>query len=303
MQVYLPIAEMTVPSGQILSLGLAVGFLSGLFGIGGGVLITPFLIFMGLPPAVAVGTQATQIIAASVSGVLGHWKRGNVDARLAFVMLGGSSIGSLAGILIFRLLQRIGQIDIAIPILYVLLLGLMGGAMLIESVFALLRRGQGGAEERPLHLHAAFQNLPARMRFPRSKLYVSALLPAGIGFAGGLLVSIMGIGGGFLLVPAMIYILGMPTLLVVGTSMFQIMLTTVVTTMLHALSDQTIDLVLAALLIAGGVVGTQLGLRFSRRMKGVYARAGLALLLLSVSAALGWQLFAPPDDLYSLAVR
>ncbi|MBU0800961.1 MAG: sulfite exporter TauE/SafE family protein [Alphaproteobacteria bacterium] len=305
MQIYLPIAEMAVPVESILLLGTVVGFLSGVFGVGGGFLMTPFLIFMGLPPGIAVGTQANQLVAASLSGVLGHFKRGNVDFKLGGVMLAGSIVGSVIGVVLFRMLQYIGQIDFVIPILYVVLLGSMGTLMFFESLMVLIRsKGKPTAsDEKPsLHHHPFFQALPYKMRFPRSRLYVSALLPAGIGFVGGLLVSIMGIGGGFLLVPAMIYLLGMPTLLVAGTSLFQILITTVVTTILHATTSHSVDLVLASMLIISGVVGVQIGVRASRRITGAWARVALAALLLFVSIQLAGQLFIRPLDLYSAVV-
>lgn len=303
MQVYLPIAEMAVPAEAIILLGTLVGFLSGVFGVGGGFLTTPFLIFMGLPPAIAVGTQANQLVAASLSGVLGHWKRGNVDFKMGSVMLGGSMIGSVLGVMIFRLLQHIGQIDLAIPILYVALLGTMGVLMLVESLLAILKKETDDAQRSRLYHHPLLLALPYKMRFPRSKIYVSALVPAGIGFLGGLLVSIMGIGGGFLLVPAMIYILGMPTMLVAGTSLFQIMCTTIFTTIMHAVASHTVDLILAALLIAGGVIGAQVGVRVARKIKGAYARIILSLLLLLVSVELVGELFIQPEDLYSTEIR
>lgn len=304
MQIYLPIAEMAVRGEAILILGTVVGFLSGVFGVGGGFLMTPFLIFMGLPPAIAVGTQANQLVASSVSGVLGHWRKGNVDFKLGGVMLCGSMIGSVLGIIVFKMLQYIGQIDLIIPVLYVLLLGTMGAMMFFESLMVLVKnKGKAPTEEKPsLHHHPFFQALPYKMRFPRSRLYVSALLPAGIGFIGGLLVSIMGIGGGFLMVPAMIYILGMPTLLVAGTSLFQILLTTVFTTILHATANQTVDLVLASLLIAGGVVGVQVGVRVARRVTGAWGRVALATMLLLVSFELAGQLLIKPVDLYTATV-
>lgn len=306
MLVYLPIAEMAVHAEVILILGAVVGFLSGVFGVGGGFLTTPFLIFLGLPPAIAVGTQANQLVAASLSGVLSHWKRGDVDFKMGGVMLGGSVLGSIIGVMIFRLLQHIGQIDLAIPLLYVGLLGTMGILMLVESLGALMKKdGSVGGDkvDTKLYHHPLIVGLPYKMRFPRSKIYVSALVPAGIGFVGGLLVSIMGIGGGFLLVPAMIYILGMPTLLVVGTSLFQILCTTVFATFMHAVTSHTVDIVLAALLIVGGVVGAQIGVRAGRRIKGVYARIILSLLLLLVSIELVGELFIKPEDLYTTELR
>ncbi len=303
MQIYLPIAEMAVPAESILLLGTLVGFLSGVFGVGGGFLTTPFLIFMGLPPGIAVGTQASQLVAISVSGVLGHWKRGNVDFKIGGVMLVGSLAGSLIGIFLFRLLQHIGQIDFVIPVLYVVLLGGMGLLMLGESLMTALKWTRVQSKDpRPYH-RPFFQILPYRMRFPRSRLYVSALLPGSIGFIGGLLVSLMGVGGGFFLIPAMIYILRMPTLLVVGTSLFQIMVTTAFATIMHAMANHTVDVVLAALLIVGGVIGAQVGVRAARKISGVYARVVLAAILLCVCTALAGELLIRPVELYVTEVR
>ncbi len=303
MQVYLPIAEMTVPAESILLLGTFVGFLSGVFGVGGGFLTTPFLIFMGLPPAIAVGTQANQLVAAGVTGVLGHIRKGNVDVKMGLVMLAGSAVGSLLGVLIFRMLQHFGQIDIVIALLYIFLLGAIGIMMLVESVSAIIKKGPGPERGLGLLQSPLMRSLPYKMRFPRSRLYISALLPAGIGFIGGLLVSIMGIGGGFLLVPAMIYILGMPTLLVAGTSLFQIMFTTAFATILHAVANHTVDMVLAVLLILGGVVGAQAGVWAARKIKGASARVILALLVLFVSIELAGDLLIRPVELYSTTVR
>ncbi len=303
MQIYLPIAEMTVPAEVILLMGTFVGFLSGVFGVGGGFLMTPFLIFMGLPPAVAVGTQANQLVAASLSGVLGHMKRGDVDFRMGGVMLSGSILGSIIGVFIFRMLQHFGQIDLVIPVLYVFLLGGMGVMMLKESISSLLKRKDVEPDASKLHSHPFFQTLPCKVRFPRSRLYISALIPAGIGFVGGILVSILGVGGGFLMVPAMIYILGMPTLLVAGTSLFQIMITTIVTTIMHATTSHTVDLVLAFMLIVGGVFGAQFGVRVARRIRGVYVRGILAVILLLVALQLSGSLLVRPDDLFSTVPR
>lgn len=300
---YLPIAAMAVPVEHIVMLGLAVGFLSGVFGVGGGFLTTPVLILMGLPPAIAVGTQANQLVAVSVSGVISHWKKGNVDYKLGLVMLGGSVAGSVVGIVLFRLLQHIGKIDIVIPLLYIGLLGIMGLMMLYESMTALIRRNTEASPGKDLVNKGFFKHLPYKMRFPHSRIYVSALLPAGIGFIGGILVSVMGISGGFILIPAMIYILGMPTLLVAGTCLFQIMVTTIVATLLHAIANHTVDLVLAIILIAGGVVGAQLGVRAARKIRGVHARIILSVLFLLVSFKLFGDLVIPPPELYSTEVR
>lgn len=303
MLVYLPIAGMAVQGESILLLGVFVGFLSGVFGIGGGFMATPLLIFMGLPPAVAVGTQANQLVASSLTGFLGHMKRGDVDLKMGGVMLAGSTLGSFIGVLLFRFLSHVGQIDFVISLLYVLFLGSMATLMLTESFFSFVRRKDDPGARKSLHQHPFFQMLPCRTQFPRSKIEVSLLVPAGIGFAGGILVSIMGVGGGFFLVPAMIYILGMPALLVAGTSLFQILVTTILATALHAVANGTVDVVLAALLIAGGVVGAQLGVRAARKINGIGARVLMASLMLLVSVYLVGEMFIRPIDLYSTEIR
>ena len=217
MQIYLPIAEMAIEMETIFILSAFVGFLSGIFGVGGGFLTTPFLIFLGIPPAVAVGTQASQLVASSVTGVLGHFKKGNVDVKMGTVMLVGGLSGSFIGIFIFKFLKYLGQIDFAVSVLYILLLGIIGPMMLYESIFSFFKKKKSVRGEFNTYKVSPFiQSLPYKMRFPRSKLYVSALLPGGIGFVGGVLASILGIGGGFILVPAMIYFMGMPILLVAG---------------------------------------------------------------------------------------
>lgn len=301
MQVYLPIAEMTVDVFVVLGMGGLVGFLSGLFGVGGGFLMTPMLIFIGVPPAVAVSTQANQLVAASLSGVLAHWRRDNVDVKLGLVMLAGGAVGTILGVWLFSLLRRMGQIDIAISLSYVFFLGFIGAAMLIEAARALLRKPLQASRGK-LHRHIWVHGLPFKMRFPRSRLYVSALLPLGIGAFGGVLVAIMGIGGGFLLVPAMIYLLGMPTALVAGTSLFQIIFTTAFATLLQAVANQTVDAVLALLLIVGGVLGAQGGAKVGFALRGEHARLLLGLLVVSVAARLAWDLVVPPADLYNIAV-
>lgn len=301
MQIYLPIAEMSINALLIVGMGGSVGFLSGIFGVGGGFLMTPLLIFMGVPAAVAVGTQANQLVAASVSGALAHWRRNNVDVRMGLVMLVGGSMGSALGVWIFALLQTLGQIDLAISLLYVFLLGFVGVSMLVESVSALVRRRKPGQASKRRG-HSWLHRLPFRMRFHHSKLYISALVPGGIGFVGGVLVAIMGIGGGFLLVPAMIYIVGMPIALVAGTSLFQIIFTTALTTVFQAVTNQTVDVVLAFLLLAGGTVGVQFGTKIGGRLRGEVTRILLSLLVAGVAVQLGIDLVAPPDELYSIGV-
>ena len=303
MQVYLPIAEMSVNALLVLGMGGLVGFLSGMFGVGGGFLMTPLLIFIGVPPAIAVGTQANQLVAASVSGVLAHWRRGNVDVKLGIVMLLGGMVGTVVGVWIFALLQRIGQIDIAITLAYVLFLGTIGGMMLVESSRALIRRRAPTAKRGKLHRHIWLHGLPLKMRFQRSKLYISALLPAGIGAVGGMLVAIMGIGGGFMLVPAMIYLLNMPTGLVAGTSLFQIIFTTAMATLLQAATNQTVDVMLALLLLIGGVIGAQFGTKAGGKLRGEQARLLLASLVVAVAVKLAFDLVIEPKDVFTISTR
>jgi uncharacterized membrane protein YfcA len=303
MQIYLPIAQISVPAEDLIALGVAVGFLSGVFGVGGGFLATPFLLFMGVPPAVAVGTQANQLIATSVTGVLGHWRRGNVDFSMGGVMLTGGVAGSILGIFIFRLLQHFGHIDVFIAFSYVILLGTVGIMMLTESVSAVMNRSKVTQDVHSFAEREIFKNLPYKMRFNKSRLYMSALIPMVVGFVGGLLVSIMGIGGGFILVPAMIYILGMPATLVAGTSLFQIIFVSAFSCILHAVANGTVDIILSLIMTAGGVVGAQLGVRLARRIKGAPARIVLALIIIGVCFRMLSDLFVRPEDLFNLDVR
>jgi hypothetical protein len=258
---------------------------------------------MGVPPAIAVGTQANQLVASSLSGALGHWTRGNVDVKLGNVLGIGGFLGSVIGILIFKLLQVFGHVDAVISILYVLVLGSVGLLMLRESLVSLVNKTTLTHKIHSPLWDRLIKNLPLQMYFPRSKLYISALVPIGIGVVGGLLVSLMGIGGGFLLVPAMIYLLGLPGLLVVGTSLYNIIFTAAFATLLHAMANHTVDLVLAILLIIGGVIGAQLGLKALPYLKGTWARLALAVLLLAVSAKLGMDLFVPPLDVFNFQVK
>ena len=300
MDVYLPIAEMSVNLFLLLGLGGVVGFLSGVFGVGGGFLMTPLLILVGIPPPVAVATQASQILAASVSGVMAHMRRGNVDVRMGTVLVVGGVAGSGLGVWLFALLRRLGQIDLSISLGYVLLLGTVGTLMLVESVRAWLRvRARPGTFAKR-HRHVWLHGLPLKVRFHRSRLYISALMPLGLGLVAGVLVAIMGVGGGFLMVPAMIYLVGMPTQVVIGTSLFQITFLTAVTTFLHAVNNQTVDIVLGLALIVGGVVGAQLGSTAGDRLRPEQVRILLALIVLGVCATLGYGLVATPEDLYSL---
>jgi hypothetical protein len=299
MDIYLPIAEMSVNVFLLLGMGGVVGFLSGIFGVGGGFLITPLLIFIGIPPAVAVGSSASQVLASSVSGVQAHFRRGNVDVRIGAVLVAGGLIGAVLGVWLFAFLSGLGQIDLVISLTYVVFLGVVGGLMLIESIRASLQlRGRRAGPKRRHHwLH----RLPLKVRFPRSRLYISALAPLGLGAFVGILVSMMGVGGGFLMVPAMIYLLGMPTAVVVGTSLFQICFVTAATSFLHAFNNQTVDILLALALTVGGVVGAQFGSSFGQRLRGEQIRMLLALIVLAVCLRLSWALVVRPADVYSLA--
>lgn len=302
MQIYLPVAGMSVNALLILGLGGLVGFLSGLFGVGGGFVMTPLLIFLGVPPAVAVGTQANQLVGASVSGVMAHWRRRNVDIKMGVVMLLGGIVGTALGVAAFAVLQRLGHIDVVIRLSYVLLLGGIGSLMLFESVRTILRRRSPSIGRGKLHRHGFLHRLPLKTRFPASRLYISALLPFGIGFIGGALVAIMGVGGGFLLVPAMIYLLNMPSGLVAGTSLFQIIFTTAAATILQAATNGTVDVMLAILLLVGGVIGAPLGTKAGVGLRGEHSRVLLALLVVAVAGKLAWDLILPPLDLYSIDV-
>ncbi|MBT5482621.1 MAG: sulfite exporter TauE/SafE family protein [Alphaproteobacteria bacterium] len=300
MYIYLPIAEVSMHIAVIIGLGGGVGFLSGMFGVGGGFLMTPLLIFLGVPPAIAVSTEANQIVASSVSGVIAHWRRGNVDFKMGGILLVGGVFGSSLGVLLFSILRDIGQIDLVIKLSYVVFLGLIGGMMLLESIRAILRTRQAGARRGKLHQHNWLHGLPFKMRFRKSKLYISALLPFFLAAMVGVLSAIMGVGGGFILVPAMIYLLGMPTYVVIGTSLFQIIFVTANITVLQAVQTQTVDFVLAGLLLFGAVIGAQIGARFGTRLKGEQLRGLLALMVLGVSVKLGIELITAPVDVFAV---
>jgi len=300
MYIYLPIAEISMHIAIIIGLGGGVGFLSGLFGVGGGFLMTPLLIFLGVPPAVAVATEANQIVASSVSGVLAHMRRGNVDFKMGGILLIGGVIGSSLGVMLFTFLREVGQIDLVIKLSYVVFLGIIGFLMLLESARAIMRTRQPGARRRKLHQHNWLHGLPLKMRFRRSKLYISALLPLGIGAFVGVLAAIMGVGGGFIMVPAMIYLLGMPTSVVVGTSLFQIIFVTANVTFLQSVQTQTVDFMLAGLLLLGAVIGAQFGTRASVLLRGEQLRGLLALMVLTVCIKLAFDLAIRPDDLFSV---
>jgi uncharacterized membrane protein YfcA len=301
MPLYLPIAGLSLDLTLLLAMGLAVGVLAGLFGIGGGFILTPLLIFLGVPPAVAVGTGAAQVVASSVSGALSHWSRGNVDVKMGAVLIAGGFAGSAFGVGLQQLLKAIGQLELFIAAVYVIMLGVIGALMLIESVRAIrgMRAGSPVSARRGGQ-HGALQKLPLKMRFRTSKLYASALPPLGIGAFVGLLTAIMGVGGGFVLIPALIYILRLPTRLAMGTSAFQIIFVTSVTTVLQATQNHSVDAVLAAPLIAGGVVGAQIGVRAGQRLAAEQLRLLLALLVLGVAVRIAVDLVTPPRDPYAI---
>jgi uncharacterized protein len=302
MHVYLPIAELSVNVLVFLGLGAAVGFLSGMFGVGGGFLLTPLLIFLGIPPAVAVGTGAVHIVASSASGAITQYKRNNVDVKMGLVMLVGGLIGTLIGVEVVRLLRKAGQFDLAVSLCYVTFLGVIGALMMIESVNA-WRKAYAGtiAASRRSGQHSWVDGLPLKMRFTRSKLYISAIPPGVIGMFVGFLAAIMGIGGGFIMIPAMIYLLRMPTAIVVGTSLFQIVFVAAFATILHAVQNRTVDVVLALLLIAGGVLGAQFGAISGEKLRGEQMRIMLAGLVLIVALRMSVDLVITPAELYSFS--
>jgi len=299
MQIYLPIAEVSVNAFLLLGLGGIVGILSGMFGVGGGFLMTPLLFFIGIPPAVAVATEANQIVASSFSGVLAHFKRKTVDLRMGTVLLIGGLIGSGLGIVVFNYLRSLGQVDLLVKLCYVIFLGLIGGLMFIESLRAIRKSGKGGAVP-TRRKHTWLHNLPFKMKFRVSGLYISVIPPLLVGVVVGILAAIMGVGGGFIMVPAMIYLLGMPTKVVVGTSLFQIIFVTAFTTMLHATTNFTVDVVLAVLLLVGGVIGAQIGTRIGVKMKAEQLRILLAIMVLAVCGKLAFDLLVMPSELYSI---
>lgn len=300
MSLYLPIAEMSVNALLIILISGAIGFLSGMVGVGGGFIMTPALIFMGIPPSVAVATQASQITASSFSGVIAHARRRGLDIRMGLLLSIGGVVGSTFGVWVFATMKALGQLDLLITIFYVFFLGVIGALMLWESVWALRRRARGGPAARRRRKRGWAHRLPLRMRFPQSGLYISVLPPLGIGLLTGVLAAIMGVGGGFIAVPAMIYLLRMPTNVVVGTSLFSIIIITALVTVLQSAQTHTVDLVLAALLILGGVVGAQFGARFGARLKAEELRIILGGLVCATALRLLWDLVAHPAELFVL---
>lgn len=300
MQLYLPIAEVSANAFALLGIGGVVGILSGMFGVGGGFLVTPLLFFIGIPPTVAVATGANQVVASSVSGVLAQFRRKAVDLRMGTVLLIGGLIGSAGGVWLFNILKAQGQIDLVVQLAYVLFLGTVGGLMLKESLGA-MRRARRATGPVKRHQHVWVHGLPLKMKFRASGLYISVIPPLAVGVFVGVLAAIMGVGGGFIMVPAMIYLLGMPTKVVVGTSLFQIIFVTAFTTVMHAVTNQSVDMLLALVLILGGVVGAQIGTRIGARLKAEQLRILLALLVLAVCGKLAWDLLVTPADLYNIA--
>ncbi len=299
MQIFLPIAEVSVNAFLLLGLGGLVGILSGMFGVGGGFLMTPLLFFIGIPPAVAVATEANQIVASSFSGVLAHLKRKTVDLRMGSVLLVGGLVGAALGVVVFNYLKAQGQVDLLVKLCYVLFLGVIGSLMFVESLNAIRNTKRGAPPARKKHnwIH----KLPFKMRFRVSGLYISVIPPLLVGLIVGILAAIMGVGGGFIMVPAMIYLLGMPTKVVVGTSLFQIIFVTAFTTMLHATTNFTVDVVLAVLLLVGGVIGAQIGTRIGVKMKAEQLRILLAIMVLAVCGKLAFDLLVTPSELYNIA--
>ncbi|HWE21565.1 MAG TPA: sulfite exporter TauE/SafE family protein [Hyphomicrobiaceae bacterium] len=303
MQVYLPIAELSLNVLLLLLMGFAIGFLSGMFGVGGGFILTPLLIFLGVPPAVAVGTSASQVVAASVSGAVGHWRRNNVDLQMGVILIAGGFAGALVGVKVLAFLLARGQLEPFVAVSYVVLLGVVGTLMLIESV-RVLRAGpaKAGTSMRRGGTHTWLDGLPFKMRFRHSRIYASLIPFVVIGVIVGLLTAIMGVGGGFLLVPAMIYLMRIPTRIVIGTSTVQILFVTAFTTVLQAAMNYTVDILLSVPLMAGSVIGAQFGVGFSERFKAEQLRALLALIVLAVAVRMSLGLVVAPADVFSIGV-
>lgn len=302
MQIYLPVAELSLNILLLVGIGLAIGFLSGMFGIGGGFIMTPLLIFLGVPAGVAVGTGASQVVASSVSGAIGHWRRNNIDVQMAGLLIFGGVFGAIFGVQLLAILKAYGQLEFFVSLMYVVLLGVVGGLMLIESVRAMRATGVVPGSRRKGGQHTWLEGLPLKQRFRASKIYISVIPPVCIGMFVGLLTAVMGVGGGFMMVPAMIYLLRMPTKLVIGTSTLQILFVTAFTTVLQATQNHAVDMMLAVPMIAGGVVGAQLGVGYGERLKAEQLRALLALLVLAVAVRMALGLTIRPSDLFVIEV-
>lgn len=298
MNIYLPIAEVSVNIYILMSLGGLVGILSGMFGVGGGFLMTPLLFFIGIPPAIAVATESNQIVATSVSGAIAHFKRKALDLKMGAILTSGGIAGSLIGIFIFKFLNNIGQLELIITLCYILFLGIIGSLMFLESIFKINRKKKN--KERFFKKHIWIHHLPLKMRFRVSNLYISAIPPFFIGLVVGILAAIMGVGGGFIMVPAMIYIIGMPTRVVIGTSLFQIIFVTSFTTIMHATQNYSVDIILGFLLIVGGVIGAQIGVRLGVKLKAEQLRVLLSTIVLIVCFKLAYDLFLTPDEFFEV---
>ncbi len=299
MQIYLPIADISVSAVLLIGMGFMVGLLSGLFGVGGGFLMTPLLLFMGIPAPVAVATEANQIVASSISGAIAHFRQRSLDLRMGIVLALGGIVGSIVGVFIFGSFKRSGQVDLFVSLVYVFFLSIIGSLMLIESVRA-WRKNNSGTSQATRRGHYWVHGLPLRMRFKVSRLYISVIPPLVIGFTVGFLAAIMGIGGGFIIVPAMIYILRMPTNVVIGTSLFQIIFVTALSSVMHAYLYQTVDVILALLLLTGSTVGAQVGTYYGRFLKSEQLRVFLAIIVLGVAIKLLLGLIIEPQELYSI---
>lgn len=302
MLIYLPIAEISTNAITLLAVGGGVGMLSGMFGVGGGFLITPLLFFIGIPPAVAVATGANQVVASSISGVLAHLRRKTVDLKMGTVLMIGGLIGSTLGIWLFQLLSRLGQVDLFVQLAYVIFLGIIGVLMLQESLRAWYHASKTSTPKRKLHTHTWVHSLPLKMKFRVSGLYISVIPPLVVGMAVGVLSAVMGVGGGFIMVPAMIYMLRMPTKVVVGTSLFQIIFVTAYTTVAHAVTSHSVDVMLAFFLIIGGVFGAQFGTQIGLKLKAEQLRILLALLVILVCIKVALDLFIQPSELFSIRI-
>jgi len=303
MQIYLPIAELSLNLVLLLGMGFAIGFLSGMFGVGGGFILTPMLIFLGVPPAVSVGTSASQVVAASVSSALGHWRRNNVDVHMGLLLTSGGFVGAMIGVIVLGILRARGQLDIFVALTYVVLLGVIGALMLIESVRTMRASPvkAGGSRHRGGQ-HTWIEGLPLKTRFRHSRIYASTIPFVAVGTFIGLLTGIMGVGGGFLLIPAMIYLLRIPTRIVIGTSTFQIVCVTAFATVMQATLNYTVDLLLSLPLMAGSVIGAQFGVGYAERFKAEQLRALLALIVLAVAVRIAFGLVIRPSDLFSIDV-
>jgi len=300
MSIYLPIAEMNINIFLIVFIGMLVGGLSGLFGVGGGFLMTPLLIFLGIPPVVAVGSEAPHVLASSVSGVIAHWRKKNVDFKMGFFLLTGGILGSTLGVNLFKILKSYGQIDIVIQLLFVVFLGFIGFSMAFESARTTIKKYKTTSLIRTkLHQHSWIHGLPFKMRFHRSKLYISAIPPIIIGFLVGVLSAMMGVGGGFIMIPAMVYILGMSTNVVVGTSLFQIIFVTANSTFFQSYLNQNVDILLSSLMILGGVIGAQIGVSIGAKLKAEYLRGILSILVLLVCAKILSDLILTPSEIFT----